>query len=220
VSPDCHLSRLTSNRGYHSMEKLTKFQQDGLKGIGNIGAGNAATGLSQMLNKTVSLSVSKADISRVERVPEMLGGPEQLVATVCFRVAGALPGNILMVFPLKEALRLVDLLVGRKRGRTKILDEYSGSALKEIGNICTGSYLMALAEVVKTKLTHSIPGLAVDMLQAVMDRMLITLACKVERVVIIETDFSVEKDIVRGHFVFLPEPEGLVYLLNAIGGRN
>ena len=67
---------------------------------------------------------------------------------------------------------------------------------------------------------HSIPGLAIDMLQAVLDGILITLALRTDKVVLIETDFAVEAETIRGHFLFLPEPEGLEQLLNAVNARG
>ncbi len=196
--------------------KLTDLQLDALREIGTIGAGNAATGLSKMLNKRISISVPSTRVVKLEKVPELLGGAELLVAVVYFQVTGPFMGSILLIFSLKEALRLVDLLLGKKDGETQILDEFAGSALKELGNISTGSYLSALSSVVKMRLVQSIPGLATDMLQAVLDGILIKLALETENALVVDTEFKVEENKVRGHFLFLPEPEGLDNILRAL----
>jgi len=197
--------------------KLTDLQLDALREIGTIGAGNAATGLSKMLNKRISISVPSTKVVNLEKVPELLGGAESLVAAVYFQVTGPFLGSILLIFPLKEALKLVDMLLGRKNGETQILDEFSSSALKELGNISAGSYLSALSEVVKMRLMHSIPGLATDMLQAVLDGVLIKLALEAENALVVDTEFKVEENKVQGHFLFLPAPEGLEVVLEKLG---
>ncbi|MFH1440663.1 MAG: chemotaxis protein CheC [Candidatus Omnitrophota bacterium] len=196
--------------------KLTNLQLDALKEIGTIGAGNAATGLSKMLNKKVSINVPCAKVIKLEDVPELLGGPELLVTAVYFHVTGNFMGSILLILPSKEALRLVDMLLGRENGQAQDLDEYASSALKELGNISAGSYLLALSEIVNMKLAHSVPGLAVDMLEAVLDGILISLALEVKDAVVLDTEFMVEENKVQGHFLFLPEPEGLENILKTL----
>ncbi len=200
--------------------KLTDLQLDALREIGSIGAGNAATGLSKMLNKRISISLPSTKVVKLEKVPELLGGAESLVAAVYFQVTGPFLGTILLIFSLKEALRLVDMLLNKKNGETQILDEFAGSALKELGNISAGSYLSALSEVVKMRLMHSIPGLATDMLQAVLDGVLIKLALEAESALVVDTEFKVEENKVQGHFLFLPEPEGLEVILEKLGVRS
>lgn len=139
-----------------------------------------------------------------------------MVAAVYFQVTGDVSGSLLLVFPLQEGMEFSDLLLGRRKGETKQLDLLAESALKEIGNISSGTYLSALSEMVKMKLVHSVPGLATDMLQAVLDGILSRLALKVEDAVVLETEFEVEKERVRGHFLFLPDPEGLDRILEAL----
>ena len=196
--------------------KLTTLQLDALKEIATIGAGNTATSLSKMLNRRINIDIPSARVIGLEKVPEALGGPETLVAAVYFQITGVFCASFLLIFPLKAALTLVDMLLGRKKGETKMLDEVSNSALKEIGNISSGSYLMALSEVTKLRLVHSVPGLATDMLEAVLDGVLIKLALESENAVVLDAEFEVEKDTVRGHYLFLPEPEGLNKILKAL----
>jgi chemotaxis protein CheC len=196
--------------------KLTDLQLDALKEIGTIGAGNTATSLSKMLNRRINIDIPSARVIALEKVPDALGGPEALVAAVYFQITGAFFASFLLIFPLKAALALVDMLLGRKKGETKMLDDIGGSALKEIGNISSGSYLMALSEVTKLKLVHSVPGLATDMLEAVLDGVLIKLALDSKDAVVLDAEFEVEKDTVQGHYLFLPEPEGLDKMLKAL----
>lgn len=196
--------------------ELNALQLDALKEIGNIGAGNAATSLSKMLEKRIDVRVPYAGLIDIERVPEFLGGSESEVASIMVPVKGAFEACLMLVFHRRDALRLAELLLNAGRGSLKEFDESSRSALKELGNISAGSYLWALSKMIKAELSGSVPEMAADMLQAVLDGVLIPLAEKVEKVVILETEFEVEGEKVRGYYVFLPDPEGLAEMLRRL----
>jgi chemotaxis protein CheC len=51
------------------MRSLKALQLDALREVANIGAGHAATALSQMINSTIMISVPTINVSRLEEVP-------------------------------------------------------------------------------------------------------------------------------------------------------
>jgi len=196
--------------------KLSKSQLDILKEIETIGVGNAATGLARMLNKRIDIKVPSAVVAKLEKVPDMLGGPEQLVAAVYFQVSSKFSGNAMLVFPLAEAFRIAEILLNRPKKSITAFDELSASSIKELGNIYLGAYLTALFDFLKISFKYSAPSMVTDMLQAVLDGILIQMALKAESAVVLDTEFSIEKDKVRGLFLFLPDPEGIKLILNAL----
>lgn len=200
--------------------KLTDMQIDALKEIGTIGAGNAATALSKMLAKRINITVPDTKVIRLEEVPEQLGGAENVITTVYFRVVGNVTANVLCMFHSQDALKLVDILTDKKEGTTRILDEFSQSALKELGNITVGSYLFAMSEFIKLSMFHSTPSLVTDMLGAVLDGILIKLGLEAEHALIIDTEFIVGGNIVRCWILFIPDTEGLNAILNAVGMKT
>ncbi len=196
---------------------LSTMQLDALREVAHIGAGNAAKGLSELLKKRIQLHLPSAQLMDFAKVSEFLGGAGQNVAAVFFDVKGKAAGSILLIFPMKEALRLSDLLLARPKGQTIMgLDEMGESCLKEIGNICCGCYLSVLSEMTRMKLAHSVPGLAIDMLEAVLDGVLSQLSLVVDKALILETRLDVQGEKVCGHFLFLPDPEGLRAILEAL----
>jgi chemotaxis protein CheC len=78
---------------------LSERHVDALREFSNIGVGHAATALSQLIAKPVSMRVPKVNITAFHRVPEVVGGAETLVAGIHFRVMGNVTGDILVVFP-------------------------------------------------------------------------------------------------------------------------
>jgi chemotaxis protein CheC len=196
---------------------LSALQLDGLKEVATIGGAHAATAMSQILRKKVMISVPEVNVLDIEDVPQALGGPDLMVAALYFRVLGSAQGSMMMVFRLTDAYRLVDMLMGHPGGKTKSLDEFTQSALQEIGNIASAGYLIALGQMVKMNLVHSVPALATDMLQAVLDGVLIELAVDVEKAVVLENRFGVQGESVGGYFLYLPEKKSLDRILKGLG---
>ena len=141
---------------------LSANQMDALREIGNVGAGNSATALSQIINRRIDMNVPRVSIVPLGDVPDLVGGPDVMVVGVFLRVYGKAPSNILFLLPRDSAFYLVDMLMGKKRGDTQKLDFMDESALMEIGNILSGAYLNALFNFTNISLLPTIPALATD----------------------------------------------------------
>ena len=196
---------------------LTPQQLDALREIGNIGAGNSATALSQVLNKKIDMQVPRVSLVPIEEVPDLVGGPDALIVAVFLRVYGKAPGNILFLMPKENALLMVDDLMQRPHGTTKELSELDESALKEVGNILTGAYLNAFFHFTNIAMLPSIPALAADMAGAILNIVLVQLGQMGDHAMVIETKFLAEDDSVNGHFFLVPDPGSLSTIVKAVG---
>ena len=196
---------------------LTPNQLDAMREIGNVGAGNSATALSQIVNKKIDMNVPKVSIIPIEDVPELVGGPDTLIVAVFLRVYGKAPGSILFLMPKENAFFLADDLMGRPHGTTQELDEMSISAIKEVGNILSGSYLCAFSHFTNISMLPSIPSLAMDMAGAILNIVLLQLGQMGDRAMVIETKFLAEDDSINGHFFLVPDPGSLGTIVKAVG---
>ena len=197
--------------------ELNPTQLDALREIGNVGAGNSATALSQIINHRIDMNVPQVSIVPITEVPELVGGPDVMVAGVFLRVYGAAPSNILFLLPQESAFYLVDMILGKPHGETKTLDFMDESALMEIGNILAGAYLNALFNLTKLSLLPSIPALAMDMAGAILSVVLIQLGQMGDHALVIETEFQADDDGIKGHFFLVPDPGSLDTILTAVG---
>jgi len=166
------------------------------------------------------MTVPEVAILPLGDVPDVVGGPDVMVAGVYLRVFGPAPSSILFLLPRESAFALVDMLMGRERGLTSTLDSMDESALLEIGNILAGAYLNALSFFTKFTLLPSIPALAMDMAGAILSVILIQLGQMGDHALVIETEFSTESDGVKGHFFLIPDPGSLGTILSAIGVKE
>ena len=196
---------------------LSPIQLDALREIGNVGAGNSATALSQIINKRIDMNVPKVALVPIESVPDLVGGPDAIVVGVFLRIYGRAPGNVLFLLPQKSAFYLVDTLMGREHGTTKTLDFMDESALMEIGNILSGAYLNAFFNFTHISMLPSIPALAMDMAGAILNIILVQLGQMGDQAMVIETQFLAEDDGISGHFFLVPDPGSLGTLIKAVG---
>src|SRR5919206_1831268 len=119
---------------------LKENQLDALRETANIGAGHAATALSQMTGGTIMISVPTITISALEDVPSQIMDSEEPIAAVLMHMLGDLTGRTLLVFPRPTALRLAQIMLRRPRGSSRDLGDLEQSAIKEAGNILSGAY--------------------------------------------------------------------------------
>lgn len=200
-----------------NFHNFADFQLDVLKEVGNIGAGNAATALSKLLNRPVDMQVPLVNMLPFEEIIEVLGGSEQIVLTIFLRVTGDAPGNMFFILTKQSAKRLLKLLAGIEVQNDEFYSEMELSALNEIGNILAGSYLSSLADFTKLSMSPSVPSLAIDMLGAVISYGLIQYGEMGDRALFIDTKFFEGNDAVEGHFFLVPDPESFDKIFSALG---
>ncbi|MDN5303381.1 MAG: chemotaxis protein CheC, partial [Fusobacteriaceae bacterium] len=193
---------------------LGERELDILKELGNIGAGNAATALSQILAKKVDMNVPQVKVYNVTDVPELLGGAENIVVGVLLKMFGDLQGNIMFLLPEDSARKLLGMMVGQEV--EDVTDDMSRSAIMEVGNIIASSYLNSLSFFSDLTLIPSTPAFAYDMAGALLSAILFEVSELSDQVVLIETDFSGNGEAIKGHFFVLPNLESLNALLKLV----
>ncbi len=200
------------------LQSLKALQLDALREVANIGAGHAATALSQMVGGTIMISVPRINIQRLDDVAPLVADPDEPVAAVLLHILGDLSGRALLVFPKEAALQLAEVMLRRPAGTSTELGELEQSAIKEAGNILSSAYLNALSEFMGMLLLPSPPALAVDMSAAVLTTAYLQFGTNRDYVFCVESDFMLkdEEKRLRGFFLLLPDPASLQAILRAI----
>lgn len=196
---------------------LTDSHMDVLKEIGNIGIGNAATALAQMLNKRIDMAVPKTCFMSVDEIIDTMGGAEEPVTGVNLVLEGDVPGQILFIFNMSSTLNLVDMLMGLENGTTKELDEMGESVVKEIGNVLTGSFISAIGTMTQLNMVPTVPMMAADMLAAVLSTALVAGGYVEEHIMMIETVLFEDQEEIKGHFFLITKEEALNKLFDSLG---
>ncbi len=190
---------------------------DILKEIGNIGAGNATTALAQLLNTKVDMKVPKVDLLEFSEVGEAMGGEEQLMAGIYQLVEGDITGSIMFLLEEKSAITLISKLMGTPEvDNVSEFGEMEYSALKEIGNIITGSYLSSLSMLTNLKIISSIPAISIDMCGSILSVPAIEFGEVGDKMLLIQTQFSDDMKL-DGFFILVPDLESYDKILGSLG---
>ena len=202
------------------LEKLEDSQFDVLKEIGNIGAGNATTALATMLNIKVDMSVPNVALLPFDNISSFIGSEEQTVVGILLEIQGDIDGMMMFLFDMKPAHHLVNSLMMRDvhQDENGMADfsEMEMSALNEIGNIVSGSYLSALSGLTGMKMVSSVPALSIDMLGALLSVPAIEFGKYGDKLLMIQSEFG-EDDFVTGYFLLIPELESYDKILTSLG---
>ena len=190
---------------------------DILSEIGNIGAGNATTALAQMLNTKVDMKVPKVELLEFSQVGEAMGGEEQLMAGIYQIVEGDITGSIMFLLEEKSAITLISKLMGTPEVDNAFeFGEMEHSALKEIGNIITGSYLSSLSTLTNLKIIASIPAISIDMCGSILSVPAIEFGAVGDKMLLIQTEFSDDVKL-TGFFILVPDLESYDKILSSLG---
>lgn len=207
-----------------SLEKgFSQLHLDVLQEVGNIGAGHAATALSTLLNKKIDMRVPKVRVVTFDEMMDMAGGPENIVACVFLRIEGEVTGSMFFILSLQQASKFIQQLIGDEHFsfENPPFAELALSALQELGNILSGSYLSSLSDFTKLDLYPSVPALAIDMVGAIVSTGLIEISHVSDHAIVIDTALNEEDnragESVNGHFFLLPDPDSFEIIFRSLG---
>lgn len=190
---------------------------DVLREIGNIGAGNATTALAQLLNTKVDMHVPKVDLLEFSEVGEAMGGEEQIMAGIYLIVEGDISGSIMFLLEKSSAKALVAKLMGTSSDNPDgEFDEMELSALKEIGNIITGSYLSSLSTLTNLNIYPTPPDICIDMCGAILSVPAIEFGAISDKMLLIATEFTDDIKL-EGYFILVPDLESYDKILTSLG---
>ncbi|GAB2563349.1 chemotaxis protein CheC [Gracilibacillus alcaliphilus] len=202
------------------MNNLSSLHLDILSEIGNIGSGNAATALSNLLNKKIDMSVPAIKIVEFNELMEYVGGPDQVIVSVCLRIQGEAPGSMFFVLQPEEANLLAEQLINVNVSDI-IEDEMALSAISEVGNILSGSYLSALSDFTSINMQPTVPTLVMDMAAAILMQGMIEISQESDYAIIIDTSIvqegSPQRELIKGHFLLLPDPDSFGKIFESLG---
>lgn len=199
------------------LNSLDHMQYDVLKEIGNIGAGNATTALSQLINTKIDMQVPKVELLEFKELSEIVGGAESLVVGILLTLEGEIDGMMMFMLERKSAHRLVNILMGKSLDNFEEFSEMDLSALNEIGNIIAGAYLSSLSSLTNLLIISSVPYMSIDMAGAILSVPAIEFGKVGDKALLIQTKFGEEDTEVNGYFILIPTVESYGKIITSLG---
>jgi chemotaxis protein CheC len=189
---------------------LSAEQLDFLKEMMNIGAGNAATALTQTLQCEVNIVVPRVFVTTDVQELSILHDPSLPVVCARMGMVGDADGGLFFIVPEEQKDKLIRLAEQAITG---------ASQLRRAGQTGQESEEMKLSVIAEIGLNiyHTVPTLAIDMIQALLDESLVRLSHQVQHIIVVENEFLVAQELIKTFLVMIPSMESVKILANSIG---
>ena len=200
-------------------EELSEMQIDVLREIGNIGAGNAASALATILDEQVDITLPKVSITDFDTAVGTLGGPEAMTVGVLIKFSGEGNGMIMFLLDMEDAKGITGILVQEDDDAEGVLSDLKLSAIMEIGNILSSSYINSISALTGMEMQVSIPYISIDMAGALMSVPIIEFGAIGDKVMYIDESFIGEggSHMLQSHVILFAEIETLKIIMERLG---
>lgn len=200
-----------------NLDQLNAMHIDVLKEIGNIGAGNAATSLAQMMNSKVDMVTPTVRILDISEADNALGGPETLAVAILAELYGDIHGIMMFVIGQDFTKSLLKALLGEGKVNCQHLSEMEKSALSEIGNIMISSYANSISTLSKLEIKISVPAVTSDMVGALLTVPAAEMGTVSDKIIFIEDDFLSDNNTISANMMLIPDINSLNKLMGSLG---
>ncbi len=195
--------------------QLSQFEVDALTEVINIGLGQAANSLNEIMEHHVELNVPKLDIYDIndpELSKHIFENTE--ISSVRQNFNGEFSGSASLLFPDKSAKNLVANVTGEELDSPD-LDSIRSSTLLEIGNIVINAIMGTIGNLLKSNLEFLLPEYqkSKDFRKFFINT---DKSNQQSLVVLAETNFSLEKLKVDGFILLIFEVKAIDFLIKMI----
>lgn len=197
--------------------EISALDLDMLKEVANIGAGNAASALSEMTGQSIDIKVPDCELIGYSEIAERMGGAENVILGMLVQVSGDIEGYILLAQRLEDARNTLRVLLGQElRNEDFNLEDYE--PMREVCNILVGTYLSAISSMLQLNITPTVPEMTIDMAMAIMNVPVMVYGELGESVLLMNTEFGEDAESIKGEFFMIPTVQSLEVLKNALLG--
>ncbi|MFX0060387.1 MAG: chemotaxis protein CheC [Candidatus Heimdallarchaeota archaeon] len=206
--------------------KLTDMQRDALKEVGNIGAGNAANALAQMINKRVDINIPSVEMVELEEYARSINDKNEKLLVAWSNVIGKTRATVLSIFNVTDIINLTSIIVDdkNKKGidlrkkieKTSDIPELYKSAIYELGHILASHYISAIGDLIGFRLMTEPPDISVDTGKQLFTILEEEIGLLKKFSLIITTNVIITDFKITGSFLYIPNLETLQELLDAL----
>jgi len=206
--------------------KLTELQRDALQEVGNIGAGNAANALAQMINKRVDINIPSVEMVELDDYAKRISKKDEKLLVAWSNIVGKTRATVLTMFNIKDAIDITSIIVddpGKKKiDLRKAIDkaddfpELYKSAVSELGHILGSHYVSAIGDLLGIRLMTEPPDMSVDSGPTLFSILREEIGLLKKLSLVITTSVIIKDIEIVGTFLFIPSLDTLQELLDAL----
>jgi len=202
---------------FKSFDQINEIHIDVLREIANIGSGNAASSLSRMLGTPVDIAIPGIGIEGFNEAIEKLGGPEHIMVGTLLFISEGIDGMMMFLLPIETSCDLVNMLCMTDIKSHDEIDEMGFSAISEISNIMSASFITAIADMTGITIDISPPEATLDMLASIMSVPSIYFAQASDTLLLIQNELEIGGKKTNASVLLLPDMPSLGKLMTSLG---
>ncbi|MHA2123998.1 MAG: chemotaxis protein CheC [Promethearchaeota archaeon] len=209
-----------------SQVQLTELQRDALQEVGNIGAGNAANALAQMINKRVDINIPSVEMVELDEYASTISKKNEKLLVAWSNVVGKTRATVLTLFNMKDAVDITSIIVDdrdkkqidlrKKINRASDFPELYKSAISELGHILGSHYVSAIGDLLGLRLMTEPPDMSVDTGEQLFKILKEEIGLLKKLSLVITTSVIITDIRITGTFLFIPNLETLQELLDGL----
>ncbi len=180
---------------------------DILREVINIGIGEAANSLSQLLQKRVLLRVPDVHVMDISEVNVYLQKElSNLGVYIAQDFDGTIRGKTILCYTKECSLSLLNAICGQTMKITS-LSETGIATLNEIGNIIMVSCMSEISNMIESEITYHLPEVTIEVSEMYF-RNLVRELSKLEKAIAVKNEFRIHETDIRGYLFVLLSFEG------------
>jgi chemotaxis protein CheC len=174
--------------------------------LGSIGAGHAATSLSDLLQQVITIDVPKIHNIKPYLIPKFYNLHDVSTTAIYLQLAHKYGCDILLMFEYGEA-RKIAAMMNMVASVDELDPSMEQSALQELANILIGSFLTSISDFVGIGLMPTTPQMVTDTFDAIIDNFLIKQSLVSDNALIFETRFKRNGEDAKSILMIFPTQE-------------
>ena len=146
-----------------------------LREMGNMGAGNAAAALSELIHQEISISIPEVYVIPQAEISDITDSSNTPSIIVYMELPGETRCKVLLSFRRDEAEKLLSIIIQNSLSPDDMDWKMEMSILDETGNIVIGAFLSAISDFTGLELLPAPPKHRIGMLNTILNDLLIQL---------------------------------------------
>ncbi|TFG07905.1 MAG: hypothetical protein EU539_03735 [Promethearchaeota archaeon] len=206
--------------------KLTEVQRDALQEVGNIGAGNAANALAQMINKRVDINIPSVEMVELDKYANKISKKNEKLLVAWSNITGKTRATILSIFNISDIIDLTAIILDDKkkkqidlRRKIETIKDFPliyRSAMSELGHILGSHYTTAIGDLLGIRLMTDPPDMSIDTGKQLFNILKEEIGLLKKLSLVITTNIIITDFKITGTFLFIPNLDTLQILLDAL----
>ncbi len=173
--------------------------------LGSIGAGHAATSLSEVLQQQVTINIPRLHTIPPHELPRYYEKHEEPTTAVYMQIANN-DCDILLAFDAVEAKKIAAIMTMAPSAE-ELDPTMEESAIQELGNILIGSFLTAISDFTGIQLIPTTPQRVIDTFDSIIDNFIVKQSIMSDNALIFDAQFKRSNENANSILILFLSPQ-------------